>query len=593
MSRAFTLRLVLVPVAVACGLAAEIVATHAGLSTTYAGASIWAAGLELVAGWGLIAAGLATWQLRPGVTGPLAVAAGFAWFAPDWIGWEGGPALARSVGMLTAGLWLPLLVHAVLAFPQRGLSSIPSRVLVASIYAETVIAGIGRALFRDPFDDPNCWSNCSDNSFLVHSDQGVARGLVWLDLRFAIVFAVAFGSLAAWCLITATSPTRRVLAPVLAGGVAVTVVHAAYAIALLRAPLEDPRATTFVALFIGECLAVASVALALGWTLLRARRARQAVERLAVELAEIPQPGTLESALALATGDSTLTIVYRLRRSERYVDSEGRAAPTPSPSGGRAVTSIVRDGRPVALIEHDPAVLDEAFESQIGSAARLAVENERLKAEALAQLIELRDSRARIVLAGDDVRRRLERDLHDGAQQRLVALSFALRLASAQLGPDPGPRVAEPLADAERDLADALAAVRAVANGLFPATLASSGLGHAVEELAELAPIRINVEAVPDRRLAAAVEAAAYGVIREAVENAALHAEASTVSVKAVYGSNAIVVETVDDGIGGADPARGVGLRDVADRVGALGGELNITSPAGGGTRLHAEIPCA
>ncbi len=593
MSRAVALRLVLTPVAVAWGLTAVIIATHAGQSTTYAGASAWAAGLELVAGWGLIAAGLAVWQLRPGVTGPLAVAAGFAWFAPDWIGWEGGPAFARSIAMLAAGIWLPLLVHAVLAFPQRRLGSVMSRVLVASIYAETLIVGIGRALFRDPFDDPNCWSNCSDNSFLIHSSPGAARAFAWLDLRFAIVFAVAFAALAAWRLIEATGPARRVLAPVLAGGVAVTTIHAASAVALLRTPLEDPRATTLVALFIGECLALASVALALGWTLLRARRAREAVERLAVELAEIPQPGGLESALARATGDSTLTIVYRLRHSERYVDSEGRAAHTPSPSGGRAVTSIVRDGRPVALIEHDPVVLDEAFESQIGSAARLAVENERLQAEALAQLIELRDSRARIVLAGDEVRRRLERDLHDGAQQRLVALSFALRLASAALGPEPDPHVAEPLVDAERGLAEALAAVRTVANGLFPATLASSGLGHAVEELAELAPIRIDVEAVPDRRLPAAVEAAAYGVIREAVENAALHADASTVLVKAVCGSDAVVVETADDGIGGADPARGVGLRDVADRVGALGGELSITSPAGGGTRIRAEIPCA
>jgi signal transduction histidine kinase len=257
------------------------------------------------------------------------------------------------------------------------------------------------------------------------------------------------------------------------------------------------------------------------------------------------------------------------------------------------VTSIVRDGRPVALIEHDPAVLDETFESEIGSAARLAVENERLKAEAQAQLIALRESRTRIVLAGDEVRRRLERDLHDGAQQRLVALSFALRLAYAELGPDPGPGVAEPLADAERNLAEALAAVRTVANGLFPATLASSGLGYAVEELAELASIRISVEAVPDGRLPAEVEAAAYGVIREAVENAALHAEASTVVIKAVCGPDAVVIETMDDGIGGADPARGIGLRDVADRVGALGGELRITSPAGSGTRIQAEIPCA
>jgi len=593
MSRGSVLRLVLVPVALACGLTAEIVATHTGQSTTYAGASVWAVGLELVAGWGLVAAGLATWQLRPGVTGPLVVAAGVAWFAPDLVGWEGGPALARSVGMLAAGIWLPLLVHAVLAFPQRGLGSVPARVLVASVYAETVLVGIGRALFRDPFDDPNCWSNCSDNSFLVHPGADIARALVWLDLRFAIALAAVFVGLVALRLIEATGPARRVLAPVLVGGAAVTVIHGASAIALLVTPLEDPRATTFAALFVGECLAVASVSLALGWTLLRARRAREVVERLAVELAEIPQPGGLESALARATGDSTLTIVYRLRGSERYVDSEGRATPVPSPSAGRAVTSIVRDGRPVALIEHDQAVLDETFESQIGSAARLSVENERLEAEALAQLIELRESRARIVLAGDEARRRLERDLHDGAQQRLVALSFALRLARNQLGAGADGGAMDALAEADRELAAALAAVRGVANGLFPATLESAGLAAAVEELAELSSIRLEIEAVPDRRLPAGVETAAYDVIREAVENAAMHAEATTITVSAVCRADAVVVETADDGVGGADPSRGVGLREVADRVGALGGRLGVLSPLGGGTRIEAVIPCA
>src|SRR5205085_11748482 len=138
----------------------------------------------------------------------------------------------------------------------------------------------------------------------------------------------------------------------------------------------------------------------------------------------------------------------------------------------------------------------------------------------------------------------------------------------------------------------ALAAVRAAANGLFPAILASSGLAYAIEELAELTPSRINVEAVPDRRLPPAVEAAAYGVIREAIENAALHAEAGTVSIRAFCRSDAVVLEAADDGIGGADPTRGVGLLDVADRVGALGGWIKILSPLGGGTRIQAEIPC-
>jgi signal transduction histidine kinase len=304
------------------------------------------------------------------------------------------------------------------------------------------------------------------------------------------------------------------------------------------------------------------------------------------------QPGALEAALARATGDPTLTIAYRRRRGDGYVDGGGRAVPIPEPSHSRAVTPIVRDGRPVALLEHDPAVLDAAFEQQIGSAARLTVENERLQAELLAQLSELRASRARIVETSDTIRQQLERDLHDGAQQRLVALSFALRLAHTRLGVEADPRVAEPLADAERALAEALTAVRAVAHGLFPATLATSGLAYAIEELAELTPIRIDVQDLPDRRVAAPVEAAAYGVIREAVENASRHAEAHAVSISASCQSGEVVIEAADDGIGGADPACGVGLRDVADRVGALGGRLTIRSPVGGGTHIRAEIPC-
>jgi signal transduction histidine kinase len=594
LNKVSALQATLVPAAVVYGIAAEGVARHHGRLTTYAGNSGWLLALELAAGWGLVAAGLVTWRLRPGISaGPLAVAAGFAWFAPDWVGWDGGPAWVRSVGMLASGLWLALLVHAAAVFPDRRLASWAPRALVAVVYAETAIVAIGRALFRDPFYVVDCWDNCTDNSFLIRSDPGLARTLATFDLRFALVLAFAFAALSARRLTAASGPARRLLAPVLASGVAVTALHAAHAVALLRTPLEAPSDSTFTALFLGQCLAVSAVALALGWEEVRARGARQAVERLVVELAEAPEPGSLEAALARATGDPSLRIVYRLRDGDRYVDSGGRPVETPVASGSRAVTPIVRDGRPIALLEHDRTLLNDSFQDQIGPATRLAVENEQLQAEALARLAELRESRARIVEASDAVRRQLERDLHDGAQQRLIALAFGLRLARGALGADPEPVVADALADAERALTQALTAVRAVANGLFPTALASSGLAYAVEELAELAPIRVDVRAVPDHRLAAPVEAAAYGVIREAIENAALHARASAVSVSAFCGPDVVVVDAADDGIGGADPERGVGLVDVADRVGALGGTLTILSPAGGGTRIHAEIPCA
>jgi signal transduction histidine kinase len=276
-------------------------------------------------------------------------------------------------------------------------------------------------------------------------------------------------------------------------------------------------------------------------------------------------------------------------------DTQVRVAPVSH--GGDLLGLIVVERRAAAdgFSEDDDRVLTDlarqvglAFHNvQLDTALQTTLDELRKQADAL------RESRARIVASGDAERRRVERNLHDGAQQRLVALSFALRIALTKLGTEPDARVAEPLADAERSLTEALAAVRAVANGLFPATLISSGLAYAVEELAEFTPIRIDVEAVPDRRLPAAVEAAAYGVIREAVENAALHARATTVSISASCRSDAVIVEAADDGIGGADPARGVGLLDAADRVGALGGRFRIRSPTGGGTRIQAEIPCA
>jgi signal transduction histidine kinase len=216
----------------------------------------------------------------------------------------------------------------------------------------------------------------------------------------------------------------------------------------------------------------------------------------------------------------------------------------------------------------------------------------RLNDELHARLEELAASRARIVTAGDVERRRLERNLHDGAQQRLVALSLALRLAQAKLDSDPaGAR--ETLAAAGEELNLALAELRELARGLHPAVLSDRGLRPAIEMLAGRAPVPVEVEEVPGERLPEPVEAAAYYLIAEALTNVAKYAAASSVRVRVVASDSSVVVEVADDGAGGADPAGGTGLRGLADRVEALGGRLRVWSPAGGGTRIRAEIPCA
>ena len=213
----------------------------------------------------------------------------------------------------------------------------------------------------------------------------------------------------------------------------------------------------------------------------------------------------------------------------------------------------------------------------------------RLNTELHARLEELAASRARIVTAADAARRRLERNLHDGAQQRLVTLSLSLRLALSKLDSDPAAARAA-LADTSDELALALDELRELARGLHPAVLSDRGLGAAVETLAARAPVAVEIADIPDERLPEPVEAAAYYLIAEALTNVTKYARASSVRIR-VSASDAIVVEVTDDGVGGADPAAGSGLSGLADRVEALGGSLEVVSPAGGGTTLRAEIP--
>jgi PAS domain S-box-containing protein len=214
----------------------------------------------------------------------------------------------------------------------------------------------------------------------------------------------------------------------------------------------------------------------------------------------------------------------------------------------------------------------------------------RLNDELHARVEELAASRARIVTAGDVERRRLERNLHDGAQQRLVAVSFSLRLALTKLDPDPaGARAL--LVDVADELALALEELRELARGLHPTVLTDRGLRAAVETLAARAPIPVEIAEIPDQRLPEPVEAAAYYLIAEALTNVAKYAHASTVRARITAGDGNVVVEVSDDGVGGADPTTGSGLRGLADRVEALGGSLEVRSPAGAGTALRAEIP--
>jgi signal transduction histidine kinase len=236
----------------------------------------------------------------------------------------------------------------------------------------------------------------------------------------------------------------------------------------------------------------------------------------------------------------------------------------------------------VALVVHDAAFLEgRALEREIGSAARLAVENERLQAEVLAQLEDLRASRARIVETGDAERRRLERDLHDGAQQRLLALSYDLRLARAAVKADGNRELATLLASAGDEAQAVLGELRELAHGIYPAILAEAGLAPALATLADQAPLPVDLGQMLPERYSAPVETAAYLAVSEGISDAAGR-KATLVSVDVASEDQHLVVQVRDDGAAGASQ-----LLHIADRVGALGGSLEVRPHS-----LRAEIPC-
>jgi signal transduction histidine kinase len=324
--------------------------------------------------------------------------------------------------------------------------------------------------------------------------------------------------------------------------------------------------------------------------LLRIRLARSSVGELVVELRGEPGPAGLRDALARALRDPSLTLAYWLPAFDCYADLHGRAVVLDN-GDERATTLIDRDGTRVAALLHDPALNDEPeLLRGVTAAAGIALENGRLQVELEARLEELRGSRARIVDAGQSERQRLERNLHDGAQQRLIALSLELSLLEARLEGDSEARAR--LEEARREIATSLEELRAVARGIHPAVVSGHGLAVALEQLAARAPVPVKLDVQLAGRLPERLEVAAFYLVSESLANVGKHAQASFVTVDVARANGEVVVEVADDGIGGADTELGTGLRGLADRVEALGGRLRVWSPRGGGTRLRAEIPC-
>ena len=337
---------------------------------------------------------------------------------------------------------------------------------------------------------------------------------------------------------------------------------------------------------------MAAVPVAVMFVFLQRRLARGMVAGLVVELGDSSASPDLRGALAHALGDPSLQVAFWFGADQRYVDGDGRVVKLPELGSGRGSTFVEHDGQPIAVLLHDPVLEHNAeLVQSVCAAAGLALENERLHAELRARLVELQASRARLVQATDSERRRIERDLHDGTQQRLVSIAMSLGLLETRL-PAQATTVQPLVRETREALALALAELRELTHGINPPLLTERGLPVALDELCRRAALPAHLELTLDRRLPDQVESAAYFVASEALTNAAKHSHGKEVRVAASCEGHDLILEVSDDGIGGAGVAGGSGLRGLADRVEALGGRFTLSSPPGRGTSLRAEIPC-
>ncbi len=532
----------------------------------------------MVVGSLFVLAGIVASTRRPeNPSGRLLSAAGVAWLLSVALTTVGHP-VVFTTGLALLPLGLAPLAQLAVAFPGGRLRSPLERWLVAAIY--------GVALACLPVAGSPC-DDCPTDTVGLDVRRGLGR--LWYSALLLAVLAVTLGVLVVlvrrWR--EATPAARRILLPVVPGACFFAAVYVGAILAELGIPTGLGERWALVGLFL-----IGAAPLVFLGGLLRSRLARGGAGRLVVEVGD-SSPHGLRDALALALGDPSLEVAYWMADGARYVEPGGSPVTLPADGTGRSVAVIQRRGRQVGALVYDAALSeDPALVDAVAAAAGLAMENESLHAEVLARLEEVRTSRARIVLAGDDARRRVERDLHDGAQQRLVALTMAVGLARARLGPASDPAVDDLLRQASEEAALALRELRELAQGLHPAVLTEEGLAAAVESLAELSAVPVVVAVTVEGRLPAPVESAAYFVVSEALANVAKHAQASVVEVHIDRRDDRLHVEVCDDGVGGAATRPGSGLEGLTDRVAALDGQIEVGCGDGGGTRLRVELPC-
>jgi signal transduction histidine kinase len=546
---------------------------------------------DLAVGWSMIAAGLLICDRRPGNRiGPLAVATGFVWFAGDFT--SASSAIVAYVATVFHGWFDPLFAILILAYPTGRLVRPLDRWLAMGFVVVQAGWTLAKAYALRPiawWDCPTCIDTVDAQIAALTTLETIGRieTLALTTLSLGVLVAIA----TRW--VAASGAARRRQAPVvLASIVLVLGFTGGFLVQSIvptdaRTPFGELRVIVMAVLRV-----LVAVALLIG--ILRDDAGAARIARLVVRLDGLPTTAVLQDSLREALADPGLEVFRWDPGRTGFTNALGELVEPPIDRPERAVLTIAAASGPLLAIAHDPVLKEDAgLVSAAVAAVRLSAENDRLQAEVRTQLADVRASRARLAEAQETERRRLERNLHDGAQQRLVSLRISLDLLRRRMGPEAD---ADTLAELDAATAEARAAIaelRDLAQGLHPAVLAEAGLGRALESLADRSTVPVTVETDLDGRLPPTIEATAYFVAAEALTNTAKHADASASTIRARRINDRLVLEIADDGRGGADIDRGSGLRGLEDRVTALGGTLRISSPPGGGTVVAMDLPCA
>jgi signal transduction histidine kinase len=558
-------------------VASALLIGGAGLATTLphtaSGSRVTVATTLVVVALALLVSGMLGWLLRPASrVGPLLCLSALLWLVPYLQ--DSGVDIIASSAFLLRDLWLAVLVVVAITYPD-GRGTWWAWVLAALAFLRVLAPNLATALFTTapvPLQHRNFF-NVASAPDLVHDVRQVStHQLAWfIGLAVAVALLVR--------LIQGTRASR-------AGALPLTV---ATGLTLTYFTLQNFSCGELAGWKEGgDTVAHAVIPLAFLLALIGGRRAHHRMSDLLMDMGDQPDSTVMREALARALRDPSVEIAYRVGPGGEWVTPEGAPAQLPVDVPTRRVSYVERDGERVAAIVHDAALENEPERLEpVRRAVRLWLDNERLTAEVRRQVDEVRASRRRILEAGDRARKSVERDLHDGAQQRLVGLALNLRLA--QRAADPSTALL--LDEFAGELESAIAELRELARGIHPSVVTESGLPTALGALAKRAPLPVSVEVDLPGRYVDTIEATVYYVAAEALTNVARYASASSASLTVFEAGDVLHLEARDDGVGGARIGAGSGLSGLRDRVEALGGALVLESPPGSGTRVIVRLP--